>query len=64
MLPFYAESYGASAAVVGRLVSSYAAAQLLGAPMLGRLSDRYGRRPILLVDVAGTFFGFLLLGLA
>jgi DHA1 family tetracycline resistance protein-like MFS transporter len=46
------------------LVSSYAAAQLLGAPMLGRLSDRYGRRPILLVDVAGTFFGFLLLGLA
>ncbi len=64
LLPYYAEAYGATAAVVGLLVASYAAAQLVGAPLLGRLSDRMGRRPVLLLSVAGTFLGFLLLGLA
>ncbi len=64
LLPFYAESYGASAVIVGLLVASYAAAQLIGSPLLGRLSDRYGRRPILLLSVFGTFLGFLLLGFA
>jgi MFS transporter, DHA1 family, tetracycline resistance protein len=64
LLPYYAESYGATAAVIGLLVAAYAAAQLVGAPILGRLSDRYGRRPILLFSVAGTFIGFLLLGFA
>jgi MFS transporter, DHA1 family, tetracycline resistance protein len=62
LLPYYAESYQASAALVGLLVASYAAAQFIGAPILGRLSDRYGRRPILLLSIAGTFVGFLLLG--
>jgi DHA1 family tetracycline resistance protein-like MFS transporter len=38
--------------------------QLIGAPILGRLSDRFGRRPILLVSIFGTFLGFLLLGFA
>ncbi|GAP21388.1 MFS transporter [Leptolinea tardivitalis] len=64
LLPYYAEGYGANAAIVGLLVASYAAAQLIGAPILGRLSDRYGRRPILLFSVAGTFTGFILLGFA
>ena len=64
LLPYYAESYGATPTVVGLLVASYAAAQLFGAPLLGRLSDRYGRRPVLLVSVAGTAAGFLLLGFA
>ena len=64
LLPYYAETYGATAVVVGLLVASYAAAQFIGAPLLGRLSDRYGRRPVLLLSVAGTFVGFLLLGLA
>jgi MFS transporter, DHA1 family, tetracycline resistance protein len=64
LLPFYASAYGATPAVVGLLVASYAAAQLIGAPILGRLSDRYGRRPVLLLSVLGTLVGFLLLALA
>lgn len=64
LLPYYAEQYGANAIVVGLLTASYAAAQLVGAPLLGRLSDQYGRRPILLVSIAGTAIGFLLLGTA
>lgn len=64
LLPYYAETYGATPALVGLLVASYAAAQLVGAPLLGRLSDRYGRRPVLLISVAGTLAGFLLLGFA
>lgn len=64
LLPYYAEQFGASATVVGLLTASYAAASLVGAPLLGRLSDRFGRRPILLLSVAGTCIGFLLLGFA
>lgn len=64
LLPYYAKSFHANATVTGLLVASYAAAQLIGAPVLGRLSDRYGRRPILLASVLGTFVGFLLLGIA
>ncbi len=64
LLPYYAETFGASPMVTGFLVASYAAAQLVGAPILGRLSDRYGRRPVLLASIAGTFIGFLLLGFA
>ncbi len=64
LLPYYAETYGASVWVTGLLVASYAAAQLIGAPLLGRLSDRFGRRPILLLSIAGTALGFLLLALA
>ncbi len=64
LLPYYAEQYGATDVVVGLLAASYAAAQFFGAPLLGRLSDQYGRRPILLVSIAGTIAGFILLGLA
>jgi DHA1 family tetracycline resistance protein-like MFS transporter len=64
LLPYYAETYGATATLVGLLVASYAAAQLIGAPLLGRLSDRIGRRPVLLISVIGTGIGFLLLGFA
>ncbi len=64
LLPFYAESYGANAFLIGLLTAAYAAAQLIGAPLLGRLSDRYGRRPILLLSLMGTLLGFLLLAAA
>jgi MFS transporter, DHA1 family, tetracycline resistance protein len=64
LLPFYADEYGASPTLVGFLAASYALAQFVGAPVLGRLSDRYGRRPVLLISILGTVLAFLLLGFA
>lgn len=64
LLPYYAEEYGATQFVAGLLVASYAAASFIGSPLLGRFSDRFGRRPILLLSVFGTLVGFLLLGFA
>lgn len=64
LLPFYADEFGATPFVVGLLTAIYAGAQLIGAPLLGRLSDRFGRRPILIISIFGTFLGFLLFGVA
>lgn len=64
LLPYYAATFGATAEVVGLLLGANALTQLLGAPILGRLSDRFGRKPLLLVSLAGTVVGFLMLGLA
>jgi MFS transporter, DHA1 family, tetracycline resistance protein len=64
LLPYYANTFGANDLVIGFLVASYAAAQLVGAPILGRLSDRYGRRPILLLSIFGTWISLIMLGLA
>jgi MFS family permease len=61
LLPFYAEKMGATPATVGLLVSTYAFCQLIAGPILGRMSDSMGRRPLLLVSQLGTFAGFLLL---
>src|SRR5581483_1193588 len=64
LLPFYSERLGASPTVVGELVSTYAVFQLIAGPILGQISDRRGRRPILLVSQAGTLAGFLILAFA
>jgi multidrug resistance protein len=64
LLPFYAEHFGASPTVVGLMVSTYAFCQLIAGPLLGRISDRMGRRPLLLVSQMGTFIGFLILAYA
>jgi MFS family permease len=64
LLPFYAERYGATPQTVGLLVTTYALCQLIAGPLLGRLSDRHGRRPWLIVSQLGTFAGFLILGAA
>ncbi|MBV8828408.1 MAG: MFS transporter, partial [Acidobacteriaceae bacterium] len=53
LLPFYSERLGASPTVVGALVSIYAVFQLIAGPILGQISDRVGRRPILLLSQAG-----------
>lgn len=64
VLPFYAAEFGASATVLGLLMMVYAAAQFVFAPLWGRLSDRIGRRPVLLMTIAGTAVSLLALGLA
>lgn len=64
ILPLYAEHFGASPFTIGCLVGIYSAMQFVCAPLLGKLSDRIGRRPVLLVSIAGTALGFLLMGLA
>jgi len=66
VLPFYAEGtqFNATPRTVGLLFASYSVMQLLFSPVLGRLSDKYGRRPVLLISIIGTGIGFLILGFA
>lgn len=64
LLPFYSERLGASPAVVGLLVSSYAFCQLIAGPILGRISDQVGRKPMLIISQVGTLCGFLILSRA
>src|SRR5207245_10566369 len=66
VLPYYAEGtkFGATPSQVGLLFASYSIMQLVFAPVLGRLSDKYGRRPVLLTSLLGTALGFLILGFA
>ena len=64
LLPFYSEHFGAGTKTVGVLVAVYGACQLVSGPILGRWSDRYGRKPILLLSQAGTLVGFLVLAFA
>jgi DHA1 family tetracycline resistance protein-like MFS transporter len=64
LLPLYAEKYHPSPLAFGLLMSSYSAMQFLFAPILGRLSDRFGRRPVILFSLAGTVVGYLLFAFA
>ena len=64
LLPFYANRFGASPFVIGVLFASYSVMQLVFSPVLGRLSDRHGRRPVLLLSLLGTALGFFVLGAA
>ena len=64
VLPLYAKHFGATETMNGWLVGSYSAMQFLAAPLLGKLSDRVGRRPVLLVSLLGTAIGFLMMGAA
>ena len=64
LLPFYGQELHATAFEIGLLFSSYSLAQLVFAPLLGRLSDRVGRRPVLLVSIAGSLAAYLLFAAA
>ncbi len=64
LLPFYADRFGASGVEIGVLVLSYSAAQLLLAPVWGRLSDRFGRRPILIVGLLGSAASYVVFAYA
>lgn len=61
LLPFYAQTLGASATQVGLLISVFSLCSLFSGPLLGRLSDRVGRKPLLLLSQVGTLIGFLVL---
>ena len=64
LLPSYAARYTANATLIGLLVAATPAMQLLTAPLWGRLSDRIGRRPVLLMSLAGAFLSYLMFALA
>src|SRR5688500_16381562 len=55
--------YGGDAQMVTLLTATYAAAQFVAAPVLGALGDRFGRRPVLLISVAGSAVGYVIFGL-
>src|SRR5213595_3784674 len=64
LLPFYAETFCASPLVIGLLFAAFSVCQLVAAPALGDLSDRYGRRPVLIFSLLGTVVSFVMLALA
>jgi len=64
LLPFYAQTFGASPVVIGLLFAIFSLCQLIAAPALGDLSDRQGRRPVLIFSLLGTVVSFVMLALA
>lgn len=64
LLPYIAANWGASPAMIGLIGAAYPLGQFLGAPLVGRFSDRFGRKPLLLFSITGTFLSLLMLGFA
>lgn len=64
VLPLYAQHFDATPLQIGWLLGIYSGMQIIFTPVLGRLSDRFGRRPILMLSLAGTALGFVLMGVA
>jgi multidrug resistance protein len=64
LLPFYAVKFGASDFMVMVLVSAFSAMQLVSAPLWGRVSDRYGRKPTLLIGLAGSAMAYVIFAYA
>lgn len=64
LLPLYGDRYGASELTLGLLFSSFSAMQFLSAPLWGRLSDKHGRRPVILLGLVGSMLGYGLFAVA
>src|SRR5688500_6804533 len=64
LLPFYAITFDASPVTIGWLVASFSICQFIASPVLGGLSDKYGRKSLLLYSQIGSTVGFILLGFA
>ncbi len=64
LLPFYAQKFGADAGTIGLLMASNAVVQFLFNPIWGRVSDKYGRRPVMLLTVFGSAIAYCLFGFA
>ena len=64
VLPFYAENIGANPTQLGFLMGVYSLMQLLFAPMWGRISDRVGRKPVIMIGILGLSLSFFLMGVS
>jgi multidrug resistance protein len=64
LLPFYATEFGAADWMVGPLVASFSVAQLIATPFWGKISDHYGRRPLILAGLAFSAVSYVLFGVA
>src|SRR6476660_3344349 len=64
LLPFYVPGYQENPLKVTLLFSAFSLCQFIGAPLLGAMSDRFGRRPVLVISQAGSALGYVLLGVA
>ena len=64
VLPFYGIAYGADSTQIGLLFTAFSACQFLAAPVFGALSDRFGRRPIILFGILGQGASYLIMGFA
>src|SRR3954447_4701824 len=64
LLPIYSRNFGASGLMIGVIMASFSLMQFFFAPLWGRLSDRIGRRPVLLISLAGSTLSYLIFGLA
>ena len=64
LLPYIAANWGARPAIIGLIGAAYPLGQFFGAPLVGLFSDRFGRKPLLLFSIAGTFVSLLMLGFA
>jgi MFS family permease len=64
LIPFYALKFNASPSTIGMIIASFFVAQLVSAPIWGRVSDRYGRRPALLVSLSASAVAFFVFGFA
>jgi DHA1 family tetracycline resistance protein-like MFS transporter len=64
LLPFYAETFGASPLTIGLLFATFSMAQLVASPLLGAWSDKWGRRPVLIFSLIGTVISFVMLAMA
>ena len=64
LIPFYAETLGASGFVIGVLISAFSIAQLVSAPLWGKLSDRHGRRPVLVLGLAISAVSYVVFAFA
>ena len=64
LLPFYAQTFGASPLTIGLLFASFSVAQMFASPVLGAWSDKWGRRPVLIFSLVGTVVSFVMLALA